>query len=194
MEIHVQYTPLVLSFLILNYYLYWTKFVLCGIHNALIWYQLYWTLDVLNILWWSLKAQNISSTGLYKYFYATWLCTSVCVHPIEIWIWLWLLSDYRSQIQRPATALPKSASSSSMKKTHLTTFEFEKTEMEMPKLNQFDLDELFKPVEMPKIRWVVLLCSWKNAWKLFLYNLHFLSICHTIDVLVHIMDYLEYHF
>lgn len=41
-----------------------------------------------------------------------------------------------------------------MKKTYLTTFEFEKTEMEMPKLNQFDLDELFKPVEMPKIKWV----------------------------------------
>ncbi|XP_022338484.2 cytoskeleton-associated protein 5-like [Crassostrea virginica] len=60
-------------------------------------------------------------------------------------------SASQSQIQRPATALPKSASSSSMKKTHLTTFEFEKTEMEMPKLNQFDLDELFKPVEMPKI-------------------------------------------
>lgn len=59
---------------------------------------------------------------------------------------------HRSQIQRPATALPKSASSSSMKKTYLTTFEFEKTEMEMPKLNQFDLDELFKPVEMPKIK------------------------------------------
>lgn len=60
-------------------------------------------------------------------------------------------SASQSQIQRPATALPKSASSSSMKKTYLTTFEFEKTEMEMPKLNQFDLDELFKPVEMPKI-------------------------------------------
>lgn len=27
-----------------------------------------------------------------------------------------------------------------------------------------------------------------------IYTLHFLSICHTIDVLVHIMDYLEYHF
>ncbi|XP_062581374.1 cytoskeleton-associated protein 5-A-like [Saccostrea cucullata] len=60
-------------------------------------------------------------------------------------------SASQTQIQRPTTALPKSASSTSMKKTFLPEFEYQKTEMEMPKLYQYDLDELFKPLEMPKI-------------------------------------------
>ncbi|XP_055998398.1 cytoskeleton-associated protein 5-like isoform X2 [Ostrea edulis] len=60
-------------------------------------------------------------------------------------------SASQSQIQRPTSALPKSASSSSMKKTYLTDFEYEKTQMEMPELKQFDLDEIFQPVKLPKI-------------------------------------------
>jgi hypothetical protein len=39
-----------------------------------------------------------------------------------------------------------------MKKTYLTDFEYEKTQMEMPELKQFDLDEIFQPVKLPKIK------------------------------------------
>lgn len=62
----------------------------------------------------------------------------------------------RSAIQRPHTAMPKSASSNSMvrKEFQLDIEDDRKTtNMEMPQLIQYnDLDYLLQPVQLPKIK------------------------------------------
>ncbi|XP_052066786.1 cytoskeleton-associated protein 5-like [Mytilus californianus] len=56
----------------------------------------------------------------------------------------------QSNMQRPNTAMPKSASSNSVKKEFaLEVDDDQMSQPEMPKLYQYDLDELFQPVSLP---------------------------------------------
>ncbi|CAG2202668.1 CKAP5 [Mytilus edulis] len=56
----------------------------------------------------------------------------------------------QSNMQRPHTAMPKSASSNSVKKEFaLEVDDDQMSQPEMPKLYQYDLDELFQPVSLP---------------------------------------------
>lgn len=59
-------------------------------------------------------------------------------------------SASQATIQRPGTAIPKSASSNSFKKYTIDQVEDVQTP-EFPKLFQYDLDELFQPVKLPQI-------------------------------------------
>ena len=61
-----------------------------------------------------------------------------------------ILNIYRLKMQRPNTAMPKSASSNSVKKEFaLEVDDDQMSQPEMPNLYQYDLDELFQPVELP---------------------------------------------
>lgn len=59
-------------------------------------------------------------------------------------------SAQQLKMQRPNTAMPKSASSNSVKKEFaLEVDDDQMSQPEMPNLYQYDLDELFQPVELP---------------------------------------------
>ncbi|XP_033753517.1 cytoskeleton-associated protein 5-like [Pecten maximus] len=58
-------------------------------------------------------------------------------------------SASQATIQRPGTAIPKSASSNSVKKFAIEIEDDRTSQPEIPKLIQYDLDEIFQPVKLP---------------------------------------------
>lgn len=85
------------------------------------------------------------------FFFKICYLVSTCVDYLFL-IQIYFIFYYRLQIQRLVIVLLKFVFFSFMKKIYFIIFEFEKIEMEMLKLNQFDLDEFFKLVEMFKIK------------------------------------------
>ncbi|KAL3842600.1 hypothetical protein ACJMK2_020593 [Sinanodonta woodiana] len=64
-------------------------------------------------------------------------------------------SASQASMQRQSTGIPKSASSNSVKKEFQLEIEKEPSngsKIEIPKLNQYNLEEIFQPVEYPKIK------------------------------------------
>ncbi|XP_060086364.1 cytoskeleton-associated protein 5-like [Ylistrum balloti] len=58
-------------------------------------------------------------------------------------------SASQATIQRPGTAIPKSASSNSVKKFAIEIEDDRTSQPEVPKLIQYDLEEIFQPVKLP---------------------------------------------
>ncbi|OWF42942.1 cytoskeleton-associated protein 5-like [Mizuhopecten yessoensis] len=58
-------------------------------------------------------------------------------------------SASQATIQRPGTGIPKSASSNSVKKFAIEIEDDQTSQLEFPKLLQYDLEELFQPVKLP---------------------------------------------